>query len=112
MQTSRFSTLVFIACAAATSALLEVAFEDDASFKIHIGSELWLQSAPIRAFSQGKWRSLKKTGVTHSTGSDRLGKYHCVNVSWEAQDDAMLLHTSLKTYDGQDLSLIHISEPT
>eukprot|EP00665_Eupelagonemidae_sp_cell47_P009837 gene9837-7351_t len=80
---------------AAASTDLRIDFADDASFKLSLGGSTWLESAPIRAFA-GHWRNLNRTGATRSTGTDTLGAYSCVNVSWAS--GALVLHTSLKMY--------------
>ena len=82
-----------------TSPRLNIAFANDASFNVSIGGVTWLRSDPTRFFANGAWQPLKRTGVQHSAGSDSLGTYSCVNVSWSWNDDEQPLHTALKVYD-------------
>ena len=84
--------------------LLDVAFGDDAAFNISVAGENWVGSAPIRAFAAGEWQKLTHTGTTRSSGSDVLGEFSCVNVSW-VTGGGLVLHTSLKTYAGLDMSI-------
>ena len=86
------------------ASLLDIHFADDATFNISLGGVWWLGSAPIRAFLGGKWQHLAKTGTARSTGSDVLGEFSCVNVTW-ASSAGHVLHTSLKTYAGSDIGI-------
>lgn len=52
-----------------------------------------------------RWRTLNRTGTVHSKGSDTIGAFTLVNVSWISagagaggKDDDLVLHTSLKVY--------------
>ena len=83
------------------TASLNVSFAEDASFTVSIDGVVWLESAPIRAFAADAWQTLHRTGVAHLDGTDELGAYSCVNVSWCWDCSSSLpgvLHTSLKTY--------------
>ena len=92
--------------AVATGApLLDVAFADSAAFTVSVGGTRWLGSAPIRLFAGGAWQSLARTGpAKHTAGSDTLGAFRCVNVSW-ASGSGLVLHTSLKSYADNDLAV-------
>ena len=116
---------VLLVAAAATATAdpnpeLQISFTDDAKFSVTVGGTLWLESAPIRAFVNGAWQQLERTGVQRSKGSDELGSYSCVNVSWswpQLQDgtnsktaptrssQGYPLHTALKLYDGQGMAI-------
>ena len=87
-----------------TEHLLDIDFAADAAFNISIGGSHWLGSAPIRAYLEGEWQNLIHTGTAHSTGSDVLGEFSCVNVSW-ATGMGHVLHTSLKTYAGSEICI-------
>jgi hypothetical protein len=95
--------LTSIAATPVASNLLDVSFADDASFKVSLGGSHWLSSAPVRVFTAGAWGALTKTGATHSEGSDILGDFSCVNVSWLS--GSTVLHTSLKQYTGKDTAV-------
>jgi hypothetical protein len=70
-----------------------------------VGGTRWLGSAPIRLFAGGAWQSLARTGLAkHTAGSDTLGAFRCVNVSW-ASGSGLVLHTSLKSYADNDLAV-------
>ena len=87
--------------------LLDIAFSpDDASFRIVIAGEHWVSSAEIRTFAAGKWQNLTKTAAVHTTGTDKLGFFSCVNVSWISAAPAnLVLHTSLKKYAAIDAAV-------
>jgi hypothetical protein len=100
---------VLAACAHAalpnSAPLLDIAFADDATFRVSVGGLHWLESAPIRAFMDGTWQeNLTRSGTTHSSGADTLGTFSCVNVSWVG-GEGQVLHTSLKTYAGSDMAI-------
>lgn len=102
---SSFRALVAatIATVAATS-LLDVDFGDNATFSVSLGGIRWLESAPLRAFAGGAWQNLAWQNVARSAGSDALGEFECVNVTWSWSPGGVL-HTSLKTYAGQDMAV-------
>ena len=83
---------------------LTVEFTDNATFTVSVGGTVWLESAPIRAFADGAWQQLTKTGVKHSKGVDILGAYSCINVSWSWAPTSPL-HTSLKTYEDNGVAI-------
>eukprot|EP01052_Picozoa_sp_SAG31_P027808 SAG31_NODE_2634_length_5342_cov_2.253099_4_plen_525_part_00 len=86
--------------------LLDVAFDDHASFRISINGRRWLDSAPMRMYANGKWQDLTRSGVAvHSKGRDVLGQFSCVNVSWASQPAGLALHTALKTYEASDMAV-------
>ena len=96
-------SLVAVALAGTPSPMLDIKFEDDASFRISVAGDGWLGSAPIRTFAAGSWRTLNRTGAVHSKGADALGVYTLVNVSWVdggggGGGKGLVLHTSLKAY--------------
>ena len=85
--------------------LLDIAFSDtDASFRVSVGGTRWLESAPLRMFADGAWQKLTRSGATHSTGSDDLGSFACVNVSW-VSGAGLPLHTALKTYAASNMAV-------
>jgi hypothetical protein len=99
------SALLLSPAVATAAPLLDGDFSDSASFTVSVGGEKWLGSAPVRMFAGGAWQSLTKTGpAMHTTGSDTLGAFSCVNVSW-ASTSGLVLHTSLKSYADKDMAI-------
>ena len=88
------------------TATLDISFSNDATFTVSVGGTRWLESAPIRLFADGAWQQLQRTSVSNSSGTDALGSYSCVNVSWSWSQKGVLhtalkkgvLHTALKKY--------------
>ena len=93
-----------VAAAATMPPALDVSFGDDAAFSVSLAGRRWLESGPLRAFAAGTWQNLTRTGAARSSGADALGSFDCVNVSW-SWPPAGVLHTSLKTYAGQDMAV-------
>jgi len=90
--------------------LLRVEFSDNADFQVLVRNNTWLQSGPLRFFSNGQWHQTLKsadskaflvhTGVEHSAGADVLGSFASINVSWSTSgESAVILHTTLKVYN-------------
>ena len=85
--------------------LLDVEFGDDATFKISLRGSRWIESGALRAFADGAWQNLTRMGAARrSAGSDALGHFECVNVSW-SWPPAGVLHTSLKSYAALDAAV-------
>eukprot|EP00937_MAST-01D_sp_MAST-1D-sp2_P001458 g1458.t1 len=99
---------VVVGCAAG---LLDVGFDNaTAGFTISISGSRWLKSGPIRAYAGGAWQGLVRTGTsTSSRGTDSLGAFDCVNVSWVLPTGGgahpVVLHTALKTYAARDAAV-------
>ena len=94
--------LLLLAPAAArpdAAPLLDITIDERAVFTVSVGGAVWLESAPVRVFEGGAWQTLNTTGSQHTTGTDALGEFSCVNVSW-ASATGLVLHTSLKSYPG------------
>eukprot|EP01049_Picozoa_sp_SAG25_P000845 SAG25_NODE_31_length_20541_cov_59.033069_22_plen_392_part_00 len=70
------------ASTATTAVLLDVAFSDEATYSVSVWGSKWLDSAPIRVYTGGTWQNLTRQGSVHSHGSDSLGAFTCINVSW------------------------------
>ena len=80
--------------------LLQIDFADNASFKITVAGTSWFESSVLRAFANNKWHyNLTQTGVSHTDGADKLGKFSCTNITW-VFSHSLVLHTSLKKYSG------------
>ena len=80
--------------------LLVIDIDASANFNISIAGSRWLGNAPIRAFANPSGTPaslLRKTGTRSSSGTDALGAFACVNVSWVAEG-GHVLHTAVKTY--------------
>ena len=85
-----------------TSALLDIDFTDGAEFSVSLAGIPWLTSVPIRFFAANSWQHLTRTKTVRSHGTDALGSFECINVSWSWAPvydvTKRLLHTSLKRY--------------
>lgn len=92
--------------AAAVPARVEVDFRDAATYAVHVGGVEWLRSSPPRLFAGGRWHyavgpdaSLQVTGTAQTEGSDELGDFDCLRVSWNVTGESSLtLYTAVKTY--------------
>ena len=85
-----------------------VEMEADAGFQVHVADEVWIRSVPFRFFVEGRWHSstgqnasMKRVSTRRYSGSDALGNFSCVNMTWSVQLDPrriIHLHTSFQTY--------------
>lgn len=90
--------------------LLDIDFRDNASFTISVDGSMWLESAPLRLFSE-RWRSLVHGSVTTTDGTDVLGRYRCKNVTWNAEESRIVLHTALCSYLEHDIAIFYQQLP-
>ena len=79
---ARGLALVFLLGRFAASALLDVDFSDNADFSVSLAGTQWLDSAPIRFFAANAWQNLTRASTTRSSGTDALGGFQCINISW------------------------------
>ena len=89
----------------ASPSFLDVQYTSNATFTVSIGGKLWLESAPISFFAEGSRQRLERIGGQKYSGSDRIGTYSCVNVTWSWSRRKLPLHTSLKFYDAHDTAV-------
>lgn len=79
---------------------LDVVVSDYGDFNVTMDGDVWLSSGQLRAFADNQWAKAGSTGLVHNgtvrcTGTDSLGHYALVNVSWTLLG-RLPLHTSVK----------------
>lgn len=113
MAASYMVALAALALVPAT-ATMTIDFKDNASFTIALGDgrNILLESSPLRAFMHGAWHyNLTRNSTARMSGTDELGAFRCVNVSWTVAD-TVPLHTSLVTYPAKpDVAVFVVDLP-
>ena len=79
--------------------LLNIDFNASGAFTISINGNEFLSNGPIRLFGERNWQTLTKLGSRRIAGSDSIGEYEGLNITWKARSIKTTLYTSLQVYD-------------
>ena len=106
MQTAwkTLSWLALLLVIPVESCPLHFHWEENEAFEVEVAKAIWLRGAPLRFFVNGAWHTstgpnatMKQTSSRRYTGSDELGEFSCINITWNVQD--LMVHTSAKMYE-------------